>query len=291
MHEELLIGKLAAPAAKAWLGGSQAAKVWQVFAGGFTLVNDHRELFSVVTPQIGAGPFHLVVTASRPFPTLVALDSSVSIEAAGLQVGSLRVDISAAALWQPGVDWARLQACAARWQPRIPPLQQMVAHCWARIGRERAGVQHRLETGLALLLQGVARQDTAVVSQGAQQLAGVGQGLTPSGDDVLMGVIYGLWATAPPAVAGLLVEQIVATAVPHTTMLSAAWLRAAGRGEAGAAWHDFSAHCSLSGEQWQAPAARILATGHSSGVAAMWGFTAVCFKQWRCKRSGTTKHF
>ncbi|NJN55086.1 MAG: DUF2877 domain-containing protein [Anaerolineae bacterium] len=63
--------------------------------------------------------------------------------------------------------------------------------------------------------------------------------------------------------------------MPCTTTLSAAWLKAAGRGEAGIAWHELGERLSVNGDRWQATVTRILATGHSSGADALGGFTAV----------------
>jgi hypothetical protein len=68
---------------------------------------------------------------------------------------------------------------------------------------------------------------------------------------------------------------MVATAVPRTTTLSAAWLKAAGRGEANELWHTFTAQLSANSDHWQQAYLAILETGHSSGADALWGFTAV----------------
>jgi hypothetical protein len=73
------------------------------------------------------------------------------------------------------------------------------------------------------------------------QLAGLGQGLTPAGDDFIMGVVLAAWIIHPREVASVLAEEITKIAVPLTTSLSASWLRSAGRGEAGILWHNFDA--------------------------------------------------
>lgn len=105
-------------------------------------------------------------------------------------------------------------------------------------------------------------RDLSEVREAARGLAGRGIGLTPSGDDVLMGVLYALWVWKPERA---LLEAIVRRAAPRTTTLSAAFLRAAAEGEASYAWHR------LAGGD---PGAivDILATGHSSGREAWAAF-------------------
>ncbi|MEJ2749006.1 MAG: DUF2877 domain-containing protein, partial [Anaerolineae bacterium] len=92
--------------------------------------------------------------------------------------------------------------------------------------------------------------------------AGRGGGLTPVGDDVLLGVLYGLWVWQPRRD---WMEMMVETAVPRTTTLSANFLRAAAAGEAVWQWHELvngRAHA----------VTPILSIGHSSGSDAWAGF-------------------
>jgi hypothetical protein len=128
----------------------------------------------------------------------------------------------------------------------------------------------------APLLQGLAAQDLDACGVGVRQLAGLGGGLTPAGDDFLMGALYGLWLTQPAARARRWAQTMVDTAVPRTTTLAAAWLRAAAGGEAGVAWHEL-VDGMIDGDASRVDAALdcILATGHTSGADALAGFTAL----------------
>ncbi len=109
------------------------------------------------------------------------------------------------------------------------------------------------------------------VSTMAAQIIGLGDGLTPSGDDLLVGffAVLHLTGQAPrlrPDPAGLNRFMV------NTTDLSAAFLRCALQGH-------FSepmvrlAHALYGAESgdWQAPAANLARVGHSSGVDAMVG--------------------
>lgn len=114
-----------------------------------------------------------------------------------------------------------------------------------------------------MLLRAIIANDFFVVAAATSRLAGLGQGVTPTGDDILMGLIFALWIWHPKKA---WIDLIVDTAVPRTTSLSAAFLRAAGAGEATMHWHD------LVNGLPDAPS-NILDIGHSSGADAWAGFT------------------
>ena len=257
----------------AWLHESQSSRILHLFENACNLINERDEIISLVRPDLGAGPFALVLAETRPFPTIISLNSPLTVNRHALQIGPLFIDCHTAALWPAKVDWLRWQQQTAVWQRILPIIEQMIAAHRLNLGDETAVAQQRLTAGIQRLLKGIHTQNKEAVEAGVAQIAGLGRGLTPAGDDVLLGVLYGLWATEPAAACQPLIERIVDTAVPRTTTLSAAWLQAARRGEAAELWHDLG--LSLPGEQWRDAVGRILQTGHSSGADALWGFTAV----------------
>lgn len=119
----------------------------------------------------------------------------------------------------------------------------------------------------------LAHADLSSAPKLAAQLAGLGGGLTPAGDDFMMGAMYAAWIIHPPEVAGVLVQTMANTAAPLTTSLSAAWLRSAGRGEAETLWHRFfNALLSSNAGAVRDEIQKILAVGHTSGADALAGF-------------------
>jgi hypothetical protein len=107
----------------------------------------------------------------------------------------------------------------------------------------------------------------------AQQLAGLGQGLTPTGDDFILGAILATWIIHPIEVARVLAEGIANTAAPLTTSLSAAYLKSAGRGEAGILWHNFfDALSAVDSSAIQLQITKLLSIGETSGADALAGF-------------------
>jgi hypothetical protein len=107
----------------------------------------------------------------------------------------------------------------------------------------------------------------------AKRLVGLGPGLTPSGDDILAGLLVTLRVLggAPEqALAGAIAEAVLPTAYDRTTALSATLLHCAARGQAG---REVAAVLrGLTGAEPLGPAAaRLRAAGHTSGADLIWG--------------------
>ncbi|MGH3400133.1 MAG: DUF2877 domain-containing protein, partial [Streptosporangiaceae bacterium] len=116
--------------------------------------------------------------------------------------------------------------------------------------------------------------------EAARRLIGLGPGLTPSGDDMLAGLLLALrllgGATAG-ARAVWLADQLAATVTRHarerTTPVSAALLHCAARGQGSAEVGRVLR--ALGGlEPAAAAVARLLAIGHTSGADLAWGLSA-----------------
>jgi hypothetical protein len=127
------------------------------------------------------------------------------------------------------------------------------------------------------LCSAIAAADLPSAGRAALKLAGLGYGLTPAGDDYLVGALLAAWMILPPETAGLLAREISMIAAPRTTSLSAAWLRSAAKGNAGALWHEFfDALVHNVDSRIQTSLRRILAVGETSGADALAGFFGVC---------------
>jgi hypothetical protein len=127
------------------------------------------------------------------------------------------------------------------------------------------------------LLEGIAACETSRVSSAARRLAGLGHGLTPSGDDFLIGVCgaLGLATAALPDGAGGrqavsrqdLVLAIASAAAGRTTLLSATWLGFAARGEFSTEVGDLlAALADTNGTGLERATSRLLAVGGLSGL-------------------------
>ena len=262
------------PRAQRWLSKPTAVSLLHIFDRAINLMDADAEIISVVQPGIGAGPFAIVIDTERPFPDVIASNASVRKMAASLQLGSLLIDIKDAALWHPRPNWDALRRQTAVWQTQLPALQAAIAQQQQRLtAGSPAHFAAAFNEATAAVLQALAQQDKAYLALAVANCAGLGPGLTPAGDDFLLGLLLGLWATRPEAEVVAWARLVGETAVPRTTQLSAAWLKTAALGEAALPWHHL-ANALLESTEWETAVNTILNTGATSGIAALLGFIA-----------------
>jgi hypothetical protein len=269
-----------APQVNHWLATSRQPRVLHIFDHACNLTNEHREILSVVTPHIGEGPFNLVVD-EFPFSNDLDIESLVSIVDGFLWVGVLRINSTNAKLWHPRPDWESLHA---RKNDILRSLTQLhissdlktptTAHL-SQASDLHHGILSMPQSlrEASSLSSALATADSASARKIASRLAGTGIGLTPSGDDFLMGAIYASWIIHPAEAVHALARDIARTAASLTTSLSAEWLRSAGRGEVGICWYEFLESL-LSGDPLHIRVAleNILQIGETSGADAFRGF-------------------
>jgi hypothetical protein len=245
---------------------SQHPSVLHVFDNACNLINENKDVLSIVTKPIGAGPFNLVVDDDVLVVERVTVDSPVILHDDGLQVGYLIINMKHANLWSPCPDWDRAHA-------KREIIRERVAHLPVR------NYQPDLPPSLlSTFSKAMATVDVPACVSASQQLAGLGQGLTPSGDDFMLGALYAAWIIQPPAIARNLADAVANSAAPLTTSLSAAWLKSAGRGEAGILWHEFlDALVSADVMSNHIAAEKIVAVGATSGADALSGFVSSFF--------------
>lgn len=248
----------------------------------------------------GEPALFLVDSALGNHPAAVVVDAG-PLDAFGLDPGepaafdgSLRlgrrvtVDLGRAALWSPtllppgGVAGAvtlgkRVAAagrlCAARPRGGLSGLHARREGIVAgRLGWEDAGDEavHRAAFSLSAGIRALLRGDTAAVVAALSQIVGLGPGLTPSGDDVLAGLLGSLVqvtrAGGGPATAARAGTELAAFARGRTNPVAEAYLAHACRGELSEVAGDF-VHALIAGrgDEWAPALARLLDFGASSG--------------------------
>jgi hypothetical protein len=201
----------------------------------------------LVTPEIGDGPLNIVLDESGWDFAAIEPGTRAHIDGDWLQVGGLEVDLSQAQIWEPRPDWAALRKRRAAIARRLPTLRALgLAHGQTGdlLGFLLDEASPEGSLGEAILtaarsavrsLQGGWGGDLARLREGAAQLAGLGGGLTPAGDDFLCGAMVWAWVAHPRP--GSFCHAIAVAAAPRTTTLSAAFLWAAAQGAYSAAWH------------------------------------------------------
>ena len=262
------------PYVQQWLGKPTAVSILHIFDQAINLIDADDEIISIVQPTIGAGPFSIVVNTGRPFSTVFFPQDAIHKTANSLHIGSVEFDLRSTKLWNPMPRWYLLREQQEYWLTLLPELATAVAQQQRRL---TTGSPKQFATqfhaAAAAIQQTLAQANKPKLETAVAQLAGLGPGFTPAGDDFLLGLLLGLWATRPEAEVIELAKIVVATAVPQTTKLSAAWLKTAAVGEAILPWHAL-VDALLAGNAWQTPVKRILDTGATSGIAALVGFIA-----------------
>jgi hypothetical protein len=254
----LMNGLSCAPGVKQWLTTTRHPRILHIFDRACNLINERGEVLSIVTREIGDGPFNMVVAENISFFSDLHTESRISIADSRLTLGRLIIYTGNAQLWNPCPDWNRLHT------HRDKIVQQI-----AQLRFTNNQFSDSLPSAVAIA-------DLPSCLTATRQLAGLGIGLTPSGDDFIMGAMYAAWIIHPPEAASVLAREIGNTAAPLTTSLSAAWLKAAGKGEAGILWHDFfGALVSANTLRVRETLKNILAVGETSGADTLAGFTRV----------------
>lgn len=249
------------PTVNDWLVNSRHPRILHVFDQVCNLLNEHRDVLLIVTQQIGNGPFNLVVEKDILFSNHLNIESLIFIRADQLQLGDLIINTANAEPWSPRPNWKMLHA------KREDIKNQLIA---LPVTNYELPMPAQL---LSTFSASIATVDLSSSLIATRKLAGLGIGLTPSGDDFILGAIYAAWIIHPFETARLLAEEITNIAAPLTTSLSAAWLRSAGRGEAGILWHQFfEALISHDPIQIKKTTDKILTIGETSGADALAGF-------------------
>jgi hypothetical protein len=128
-----------------------------------------------------------------------------------------------------------------------------------------------LRDGIAAALGGAASLPSITA------LVGLGPGLTPSGDDFLGGVMIALHYFGRPDVARHVATAVLPVAARETSLISAAYLRCAARGEGARVLFDvLESIAAGDGAVLEARLDAIDAVGHTSGWDSLAGAALAC---------------
>lgn len=225
-------------------------------------------IVAVVARELLNGPLNIVLAGPAPLFDQLALGSAVTASMDRLHIeGRPVIALSGASLWDPAIT---------PWTPdQLPRVTQNLDILIGRVMVE-APADHlahpRIEHAMATVRSALAMRSPSELVVAAAGLAGLGGGLTPTGDDVLVGVLVAL-AALPDRSAQELRTAVREGTVGRTTRISEAYLDAATRGEASEAWQTLLA--ALGGDDRQSvvdAGRRILAFGETSGADMLTGF-------------------
>ncbi|MBE7556438.1 MAG: DUF2877 domain-containing protein [Anaerolineales bacterium] len=248
-----------------------AGRVLGRFEHACNLVDAHGRIIALTLPEIGNGPFSIRVAGQPGCFESFSTGESATANLDNLTVGSWYIDLKAAQIWEPRL------ACPSQpfsLNPAIASLIQPYTD-WPNTAETGLAASQRLSEAAFRLNQAITQAEGSETDKeimaAAGQLAGLGSGLTPAGDDFLVGVIAALWLTGQRA----LLPKLADVAAPRTTALSAAFLRAAAQGEFIEPWHVLAqALCTGEVESFRRAVEEVAQFGASSGRDALAGFAA-----------------
>lgn len=203
-------------------------------------------IYAVAGPEVSAGPIHLVLGQAPP---LLREGSVVGRDGGLLRMSGWEVDLARARTYRPA---------------RPGPGELRAAAGPMAVVRRGLRVPADLAGRWPLVRRAAAADDLLAVRR---LLEGRGGGLTPTGDDVLAGMmLVRAWSGEPP----VWLETVAGQS--RTTDLSRAFLVWAARGQSLALVHDLMAQAACGDEsRVRRTADDVAGIGASSGVALLWG--------------------
>lgn len=272
-------------AALDWAKSKPSARVLHQFATAVNLVTPAGRVLALVARKKDLGPFSVVVSlpAGTDFQDLLGLQAEVETSRDGLSVGDLEIDLSGGELWDPSPPWNQIRAAGGLFTAQLPLIVKAIkrnqrneknsalptaaAGLFDAESFDRAGVEFCND-----LLAG----DEQSSRKSIHRLLGNGQGLTPSGDDFLLGALLAAHIFLPQRKLEYFMELVRSEAEDRTNLISAAWLLAAADGECSLCWHNYFSSITAGNTGCIEQALeKICAQGFSSGYDALQGFCSL----------------
>jgi hypothetical protein len=272
---------------RAWLHNPHHARILHLFGQAINLIAGDT-VIAIVTPAIGDGPFNIVIPPID-FTHHTTPADPVRLSPTEIHIGPLTIDLSAAALWNPHPDWNHLRQNCALLQRQAPIIysalhQRAPANSLARLIVDLPDPSSDLDARFVdttrqhwrNIYQAALDLDQVACTTYVKRLVGLGSGLTPAGDDWLLGCALVAHLDLPSPAAASILLNAARSAAPGTTPLSMNWLLAAAAGAFNANWHALLDSClRADSDAVRRTASRIIVHGHTSGADAIAGYFAM----------------
>jgi hypothetical protein len=244
------------------------------FRRACNLIDDRKRVVALLLPDVGRGPFAIAIDGSPGIFDSLSPGQPARANRQAVIIGRWTVLLRQAAVWEPRLVRPLRQLNT----DLIIDLLEPYAH-WPNFVEDTSTASRMAQAArqrVAQFLEVITEPDReSALMAVVERLAGLGSGLTPAGDDYLLGAMAALWLAGRPT----FVPLIARTAWPKTNALSGAFLQAAARGEFMEPWHALA-------RSWQAEDKAALAAavqwiadfGASSGRDALAGFSNVLLK-------------
>lgn len=251
------------------------------------------EVICLCSAHLSAGPLNVVIQAPETIFAGLQPGSPVRASTASLHLDERHaVDFASAAEWHPPQTplrhgWGEIKCGLAMVAQQLEywalaegfaPLLRPLCADWTRLEVTSHGELDLLKAAVPVLrdlLAWLAGSASNSSPAPVARIIGLGPGLTPSGDDLLCGMLIALHATGHKRLADRLAEAVSREAASGTGIISAAHLSCASEGMGSDALH--AALCALLECNDTALERALLSlskTGHSSGWDGLAGVVA-----------------
>jgi hypothetical protein len=256
--------------------------IHSVFDQACNIRLDDGRLLALLTPRLGNVPHgvRIAAPAGFGFATRLAVGQAVGCRADVLRVtrGGLAIDFGTAKPWQaelpPGRVDLTVPEAAYAWQTALRALERDRRSAG---GAQTSPLVRAVERQGRLLARAVRQFRADAAAHAVARLIGCGPGLTPSGDDLVVGFLAGLWCTAGDDPARRTSLQALARAVgaaaSATGDISRTYLSHASRGWFAEPLGFLAARIGEGADRGQIEraSAAALRVGHTSGGAGVHG--------------------
>ncbi len=230
------------------------------------------DILALVHPQVGNGPFHVVLEEALPFQQVKVGDEGIW-EKGWIRLGAWDIAGDQAAVWMPQWRLDSLGTWSDRWRKVVQTCVQGFLADFPAPAEFHAPTWERIQAARQRLEEGMQHGDLARFREGMRMVVGLGPGLTPAGDDLLLG-LWARWFLGGGAGHLALEEGLLdGSMLARTSRLSRVWLQHARAGRFAEPWHQVAQ--AWLGEDAGAlcrALARIATIGATSGRMALLGF-------------------
>ena len=241
-------------------------QVTGLFSRGCYITGTEGQVVALTLAEAGRGPFSIVIKGRPGLFEGISPGQAARVDGRSLQTGSWEITWKTAGVWDPrlvcpagALDFGPDLVCILKDYAQTPPPNTAGAN-------PAPGAADRLSKAVVCSL---AHNRPDKLAEAVVGLAGLGRGLTPAGDDYLVGVMAALRLTGRAE----LPADLITAAAAKTTWLSAAYLKAAARGEFTEPWHNLALALLAADTTATTEAIRgIAGYGASSGCDALAGF-------------------
>lgn len=246
-------------------GERWAGRIHSVYRRAINIALESGQLVTVSPMADGRGPYSFHVAGAALPPGHVPGERVVVTETL-LRIGARQAEIPGDGIYD--LPRGTLRLTPRRCTEAAALLERLLEREASRVDADPvwAVTQKRIRHRCDMLVQRFCRGDIPAIVENGRALLGLGQGLTPSGDDILTGMfaVLGMQGSPFPA-ADLLLSRVIRGQREQTTDVSWQMLSAAAAGCYKQMLIDCAQALGTEGVDATPSAERVLGIGHSSG--------------------------